>query len=302
MTTVVALGGNALAGPGGHATVEDELARLRVACASLAPVVRAGPVVITHGNGPQVGQMLLRHERAAEEVPPHPLYLLVAETQAELGALIAAALGPVADRPVACLLTHVLVDEDDPAFSEPTKPIGPAYAEAEARELERRHGWALVAEDGRGWRRVVASPEPREVVELEAVRALLTAGTIAVACGGGGIPVVRSGGELRGVDAVIDKDRASALLASGLDAERLLIVTDVGAVYRGFGSPGQTEIRSLTSAQAEELAPELAAGSMRPKLEACVSFVRATGGDALVTSVAELEAALAGSAGTRIVP
>jgi len=211
--TVVALGGNALMRPGERGTAAEQRANLRRVLPALAPLL-ADRVVLTHGNGPQVGNELLRQERAAEEAPPLPLYVAVAQTQAEIGALIESELEPVAGRPVACLLTHVLVAEDDPAFAEPTKPVGPFYDEARAHELERERGWRIVHDSGRGWRRVVPSPLPLEVVELESIRSLLGGGAIVVACGGGGIPVARRDGRLAGLDAVIDKDRASSLLAA----------------------------------------------------------------------------------------
>ena len=256
--------------------------------------------MLPHGNGPQVGNELLRHERAADEAPPLPLYLAVAQTQAEIGALIESELEPVAGRPVVCLLTHVLVAEDDPAFEEPTKPVGPFYAEDKARELEQDRGWKVVHDAGRGWRRVVPSPEPLEVVELAAIRALVGSGAIVIACGGGGIPAARRGAHLAGVDAVIDKDRASALLARELGADRLVILTEVPALYGAFGTEQQEELRELTADEAETLLPELEAGSMRPKLEASVDFVRATGHDVLITSPAALAEALEGRSGTRI--
>ncbi len=299
MTTVVALGGNALIQAGDRGSAAEQAARLREAAASLAPIFDEPRVVITHGNGPQVGNELLRQERAADEVPPLPLYLAVAQTQAEIGALIETELGPDAGRPVACLLTHVVVAEDDPAFGRPTKPIGPFYSAEQAGVLEHQRGWPLVEEPGRGWRRAVASPTPLEVVELEQVRALLDAGAVAVACGGGGIPVVRGEGRLRGVEAVIDKDRASALLATALGAERLLILTDVAAVKRGFGTPAEEVVRELTAGEAEALAPELAEGSMRPKVEAAAAMARA-GGEAIITALDRVEDALAGRAGTRV--
>jgi carbamate kinase len=296
VTTVVALGGNALIGPGERGTAAEQLGNLRATARSLGAVLRAGErVVITHGNGPQVGNELLRQERAAAEAPQLPLWLAVAQTQAEIGALIEAAFPP----PVACVLTHVRVDPDDPAFTRPTKPIGPFYSQERAEELERERGWQLVQDSGRGWRRVVPSPAPLEVVELASVRALLESGTTVVACGGGGIPVADGAG-LRGLDAVIDKDRASALLAAALPAERLLILTAVPAVARAFGTPEQEEIAELSVAQAEALVPELAEGSMGPKVQAAAAFVRATGGEAVITSAEKLGDALAGGAGTRI--
>ena len=300
MTAVVALGGNALTRPGERGTAAEQRANLREACAALRPLLDEPELVITHGNGPQVGNELLRHERAAEEAPPLPLYLAVAQTQAEIGALIESELAPVAGRPVACLLTHVRVAEDDPAFAEPTKPVGPFYGEARARELRRERGWDVVHDAGRGWRRVVPSPGPLEVIELAAVRALLGSGSIAIACGGGGIPVARRGAHLAGVDAVIDKDRASALLARELGADRLVILTDVPEVYRGFGTDHQEPLRELGADEAEALLADLAAGSIGPKVEAAVDYARATGHEALITSAAALTEALAGRAGTRI--
>ena len=300
MTAVVALGGNALMRPGERGTAAEQRANLREACAALRPLLSEERLVVTHGNGPQVGNELLRQERAAAEAPPLPLYLAVAQTQAEIGALIESELAPVAGRPVACLLTHVLVAEDDPAFEEPTKPIGPFYDEAKARELEAERGWKVVHDAGRGWRRVVPSPAPLEVVELDAIRSLLASGTIVVACGGGGIPATRRGEHLAGIDAVIDKDRASSLLARGLDADRLVILTEVPAVYSGFGTDRQEELLELSAHDAAALGPELAAGSMRPKVEASVEFVQATGREALITSPAALGDALEGRSGTRI--
>ncbi|MDX6513663.1 MAG: carbamate kinase [Gaiellaceae bacterium] len=300
MTTVIALGGNALARPGERGTAAEQLANLREACAHLAPLLADDRVAVTHGNGPQVGNVLLRQERAADEAPPLPLWLAVAQTQAEIGALIESELAPVAGRAVACLLTHVRVAEDDPAFAEPSKPIGPFYSEEESRRLERERGWQLVSDSGRGWRRAVPSPAPLEIVELAAVRTLVDSGTIAIACGGGGIPVVRREGHLKGIDAVIDKDRASALLAIALGAQRLVILTDVEAVERGFGTADAEAIRELSPEDAEALATELDAGSMGPKLEAVARFVRETGGEALITCGPALERALAGETGTRV--
>jgi carbamate kinase len=301
MTTVVALGGNALIRAGDQGTAAEQATRIRETAAALAPLLRAGDVVITHGNGPQVGSELLRQERSADEVPPLPLYLAVAQTQALIGSLIEIELAPAAGRPVACVVTHVVVAEDDPAFERPTKPIGPFYSTEQARSLERERGWTIVEELGRGWRRAVPSPAPLEVVEVDQVRALLETGAVPVACGGGGIPVVRNADRLRGVDAVIDKDRASAVLAAALGAERLLILTDVPAVKRWFGTPAEAEARELTIADAEQLLPGLAEGSMRPKLEAAIAMARA-GGEAIITALESVEDALAGRAGTHVTP
>jgi carbamate kinase len=296
LSSVVALGGNALMRPGEKGTAAEQLANLRRAVAALAPLLDDPGLVITHGNGPQVGNELLRQERAADEAPQLPLWLAVAQTQAEIGALIEAELRPAVSRPAACLLTHVRVASDDSAFDRPTKPIGPFYSAEQAEQLRRERGWAMAADANRGERRVVPSPVPLEIVELEQIRELVEGGTIAIACGGGGIPVVRRGGRLTGIDAVIDKDRASALLARSLGADRLLILTEVPAVYRRFGTDDQEEIREVTTAEAEALLPELAEGSMRPKVEAAINF----GGDALITNFDALAPALAGEAGTRI--
>jgi carbamate kinase len=299
VSTVVALGGNALMRPGERGTAAEQLTNLRRAVTALQPLLAEPGLVITHGNGPQVGNELLRQERAAEEAPPLPLWLAVAQTQAEIGALIAAELAPALDgRVPACILTHVRVAADDPAFDRPTKPIGPFYSEEQAAQLARERGWLLVPDANRGHRRVVPSPEPLEIVELDVIRGLVESGAVAIACGGGGIPVVRRGGRLAGVDAVIDKDRASALLARGLDARRLLILTEVPAVYRNFGEAGQEELHRLSVAEAEALLPELAEGSMRPKVESALRF----GGETLITNFDGLDAALAGEAGTRIAP
>jgi carbamate kinase len=297
VSTVVALGGNALMRPGERGTAAEQLTNLRRAVAALRPLLAEAGLVLTHGNGPQVGNELLRQERAAQEAPPLPLWLAVAQTQAEIGALISAELRPALNaREPACILTHVRVSADDPAFDRPTKPIGPFYSAEQAEQLQRERGWMLVSDANRGYRRVVPSPEPLEVVELEVIRRLADTGVVAIACGGGGIPVVRRNGRLAGVDAVIDKDRASALLARNLEARRLLILTEVPAVYRHFGMPGQEELRELSAAEGESLLPELPEGSMRPKVESALAF----GGETLITNFDALESALTGKAGTRI--
>ena len=297
MSTVVALGGNALMRPGERGTATEQLTNLRRAVAALRPLLAEPGLVITHGNGPQVGNELLRQERAADEAPPLPLWLAVAQTQAEIGALMAAELRPELDgREPACILTHVRVAADDPAFDRPTKPIGPFYSAEQAGQLKRERGWLLVSDANRGYRRVVPSPAPLEIVELEVIRQLAESGAVAIACGGGGIPVVRRGGRLAGVEAVIDKDRASSLLARGLNARRLLILTEVPAVYRNFGEADQAELRELSAAEAQALLPELAEGSMRPKVESALAF----DGETLITNFDALDAALAGEGGTRI--
>ena len=285
--------------PGERGTAAEQLANLRRTVVSLRPLLAEAELVITHGNGPKVGNELLRQERAADEAPPLPLWLAVAQTQAEIGALIASELRPaLAERETACVLTHVRVAADDLAFDRPTKPIGPFYSAEQAVQLERERGWDLVSDANRGHRRVVPSPSPLEIVELDAIRRLAGAGTVTVACGGGGIPVVRREGRLSGVDAVIDKDRASALLARELEAMRLIILTEVPAVYRNFGAQEQEEIRELSREDVEALLPQLSEGSMRPKVESALAFA----GETLITNIDVLEDALAGNAGTWVRP
>ena len=296
--TVIALGGNALVRPGERGTAAEQRANLAETFAALAPVLEDGRLVVTHGNGPQVGNHLLRQELASAEAPPLPLYLAVAQTQAEIGALIAAELPPVAGRPVVVLLTRVVVSEDDPAFEQPTKPVGPFYEEARAGELERERGWTLQEDASRGWRRVVPSPRPLRILELESARVLIEAGSVVVAAGGGGIPVVQRDGRDHGVDAVVDKDLASAVLATDLAARRLLLLTQVAAVYRDFGTTAALPLAELRPGRDDAILGELPVGSMRPKVEAAFSFVAATGGEAVITSV---DAIRKGEAGTRIV-
>jgi carbamate kinase len=297
--TVLALGGNALLGPGERGTAAEQRANLRATLAACRDLLSGGPVIVTHGNGPQVGNELLRQELARDEAPPLPLYLAVAQTQAEIGALIAAELRAATDEPAVVVLTHVVVDEADPAFRDPTKPIGPFYDEERAHELRREREWALREDSKRGWRRVVPSPRPLRVVEVDAVRTLVADGAVVVAVGGGGIPVVERDGRYDGVEAVIDKDHASALLARELGADRLVILTQVPAVYRDFESDHPIRLDELRPGRDDAILAELAAGSMRPKVEAAFDFVSATGGEAVITSSQALEK---GEAGTRIVP
>jgi carbamate kinase len=299
LLTVIALGGNALLQPGERGTAAEQRANLAATFRAIAPLLRDGPFVITHGNGPQVGNELLRQELASAEAPPLPLYIAVAQTQAEIGALIAAELEPSAGRPVAVVLTRVEVDQADPAFQNPTKPVGPFYDAERARALEEERGWVVKEDAGRGWRRVVPSPRPLKVLELDSIRTLLERGVVVVAIGGGGIPVVTRDGRHDGVDAVIDKDHASALLAVGLGAERLVLLTQVPGVYRDFGGDrGRGEpIAELSPERDAALVEELPAGSMRPKVEAAFAFVAQTGGEALITSA---EAVRNGQSGTRV--
>jgi carbamate kinase len=250
-----------------------------------------------------VGNELLRHELAAAESPPLPLYLAVAQTQAEIGALAVSELEPVTGGPAAVVLTRVEVAADDPAFSDPTKPIGPFYDESRARALERERGWRLREDAGRGWRRVVPSPRPLGILELDVIRALAAAGTTVVAAGGGGVPVVARNGRYDGVDAVIDKDFAAALVGSLVGATTLLLVTGVEQVALDFGTPEERPLERMTAAEARGWLAEgqFPPGSMGPKIEAAVQFVEAGGEHAIVTSLDRMAEALAGRAGTRVV-
>jgi carbamate kinase len=297
--TVVALGGNALLGPGERGTAAEQRGNLASTFKAAKALLAEGPVVITHGNGPQVGNELLRQELASAEAPPLPLYLAVAQTQAEIGALVASELEPVTGRRVAVLLTRVVVADDDPAFASPTKPVGPFYDADRALLLEEERGWAVQEDANRGWRRVVPSPRPLEILELEPIRELLAGGALVVAVGGGGIPVVARDGRFDGVDAVIDKDHASALLAASLGADRLAILTQVPAVYTGYGTDDQRALAEIMPGRDDHLVEELPAGSMRPKVQAAFRFVEETGGKALITSAEALEK---GEAGTTVVP
>jgi len=296
---VVALGGNALLRRGEPAEAAIQRAHVREAASALAALAREHELVLTHGNGPQVG--LLALEAAAyDAVAPYPLDVLGAESQGMIGYLLVQALGrALPERDVVAILTQVVVAGDDPAFANPTKPIGPVYEEADARRLAAEHGWAVGA-DGAHFRRVVASPEPREIVELDAVRRLLEAGSVVVCAGGGGVPVVRSGAGLEGVEAVIDKDLTAELLAEGLDADRLVMLTDVPYVERGWRLPTATPIRAATARELRSLT--FAAGSMKPKVEAACRFVERTSGDAVIGALDDIAAVARGESGTRIAP
>jgi carbamate kinase len=263
---------------------------------------------VTHGNGPQVGAQLLRSEAAVDQLPGETLDMCGAATQGEIGYLLAHALREELAKarlhvPVASVITQTLVSADDPAMQRPTKPIGPFYSREESERRKRMYGWTMVSDSGRGYRRVVPSPEPIEVLEADVIRALLDAGILVVACGGGGIPVVRRAtGLLDGVEAVIDKDRASALLASNLGVETFIISTDTQFVYLDYGKPTQRTLRDVTAA---ELQKQLAAGqfppgSMGPKIESALRFLRNGGSEVVITSYEHLLAAVNGRSGTRV--
>lgn len=300
---MLALGGNALLRRGDPVDPAIQEHNVERAAAAILAAVPAGDrLVVTHGNGPQVGLLAIA-DAARGGGPPFPLDVLDAESEGMIGYLLARHLHRAGAKPVAAVLTQVVVDPADPAFAQPTKPVGAVYREEEIRVLARRHGWQVAPDAGAettGWRRVVASPPPRSIVEIEAVRALLDAGVTVVCGGGGGVPVANDGDRLTGVEAVVDKDATSALLAEQLGADRLVLVTDVECVVSGWGTPAA---RPIATATPGDLAQEaFAAGSMGPKVAAACAFVQHTGGAAAIGSLDQLAQVLAGQAGTRIAP
>jgi carbamate kinase len=311
-TVVIAIGGNSLIADDAHQSVADQYQAVADTCVHIASMLQAEDLrlVVTHGNGPQVGFILRRSELAAEELHMVPLDSCVADTQGALGYQLQRAMYNEfkrrgVRRQAATVVTQVLVDRDDPAFSKPNKPIGSFMSAALAEVHRAKDGWDLVEDAGRGFRRVVASPKPKAILELDAVRSLLDAGFVVVAGGGGGIAVVEGpGGELTGASAVIDKDLASSLMAKELGAELLIISTAVEKVCLDFGKPSQRALSSMTLAEARQYIQEghFKPGSMLPKIQAVVSFLEAGGKEALITDPAHLAAALRGETGTRIVP
>jgi carbamate kinase len=281
-------------------TAEIQRGHAGEAMDAVAELASSHDVVLTHGNGPQVGLLALQAS-AYPDVPPYPLDVLGAETEGMIGYVLEQELrNRLPGRAAVTILTQVVVDADDPAFGEPSKPIGPVYTEEQAEKLERERGWAM-ARDGTHFRRVVASPEPLQIVELSAIRMLVDAGAIVVCSGGGGIPVTVNGaGTLRGVEAVIDKDLAAELLARGLDADFLLMLTDVGAVMRDWGTAAARPIGRATPSELRSL--QFANGSMAPKVEAACRFVERTGRTAAIGALVEATRIVAGAAGTTVVP
>jgi carbamate kinase len=309
---VLALGGNALIPAGQAGTWDEQLAITGATMDQVAKLAAAGHrIVLTHGNGPVVGNIILRGDAgmAIHGIPPMPMFVCGADSQGGLGFMLQQALQNAlrthgVAKPVAAVVTQVLVDPADPAFAHPTKPIGPFYAEDEAATLRGETGWTIVEDAGRGWRRVVPSPRPVEIIEWEAIRALNEAGVLTIAAGGGGVPVMRGeDGLLRGVDAVIDKDRASALLAGLIGADVLVIVTQVDRVYAGFGTADQQPLAVLEAERARAMldAGEFPAGSMGPKIEAALTFLAGGGREVVITSPERILAAITGREGTRIV-
>ena len=309
-TILIAIGGNSLIRAGEKGTVAEQAINARRTAAAIVGLVREGyRLIITHGNGPQVGADLLRSERAADQVPPQPLDVCGAATQGEIGYLLVQALGTELAQaglhvPVVSVVTQSVVRRDDPAMQHPSKPIGPFYSRADAEERKRTLGWQIVEDAARGYRRVVPSPDPTDIVEQEVIRDLVDDGVLVVACGGGGIPVVEEDGKLVGVEAVIDKDRASSLLASELGVDVFAISTDSDFVYLDYKKPTQRPIHEMA---ADEIEKHLATGqfppgNMGPKIESAVRFLKRGGHEVIITSYEHLFDAVHGKAGTHIVP
>ncbi len=305
---VLAIGGNSLIRTKDKSSFADQFATVAETSRHIADLVESGSeVVVTHGNGPQVGFLLLRSHLSRNRLPEIPLDACNALTQAEVGYMIQQALGNEFARrgvrkSVVTVVTQVVVDASDPAFQSPSKPVGPFYTKAEANRLTRELGWAVREDAGRGFRRMVASPRPVEVVEQADIERLVEAGAVVVACGGGGIPVVRENGALNGVPAVIDKDLASSLLAGAIQAERLVITTAVDAVYLNWGQRDQQALGRVSAAEMRRhaAAGQFPGGSMGPKVEAALDFIERGGREVLITDPEHLSAALSGTAGTVI--
>ena len=299
MRVVVALGGNALLERGEPPDAVIQRRHVRQAAAALAPLTAGHQLVLCHGNGPQVGVLALESQSDLTLSRPYPLDVLVAQTQGMIGYWLVQELHNAGiAQPAACVLSQAVVDASDPAFGHPAKFIGAGYREDEARALAARLGWTIAA-DGPRWRRVVASPRPLGLVETETIRSLVDAGVLVVCGGGGGVPAARSEtGELAGVEAVVDKDLTAAELAITLKADRLLVLTDVPAVIDGYGTPGARQIRAIGADALSAMT--FPAGSMGPKVEACLRFVRASGQQAAIGALTDAAAILAGQAGTTI--
>jgi carbamate kinase len=309
MRVLLALGGNAMTSPEGRARPEDQIAAAQVAMDAVAELLADDvDVVLTHGNGPQVGNLLVKNEIAASVVPPVPLDWCGAQTQATLGFVLMNALDAALrerrlDRPCATVVTRTLVDADDPGFTRLTKPIGRFLPADEAATLVG-HGETWEDRGERGWRRVVASPEPREILDVPAIKALLAAGFVVVANGGGGVPVVREDGRLRGVEAVVDKDLGAAVLGRSVDADVLVVATDVPHAMLRFGTPEAEPVGRVEASRLRALAAEghFARGSMGPKVEAACRFVEQGGARAVITTLDRILGAVEGDAGTVVVP
>ena len=302
--TVLTVGGNALIRPGEEGSVQEQWVRAANLAGLIAQLPRSMQLILTHGNGPQVGRVLLRSDLCSSTVPPVPIDVAVSATQGEMGIMLQQAIESIAGRPTATILTQVLVRRDDPAFVEPQKFIGRFYTHDEALEKASDLGWSVKEDPGRGWRRVVASPRPYEIIERASITALLNAGITVIACGGGGVPVIRHSGRLIGVEAVVDKDRSSALLAHLVNADQLVCLTGVDEVMVDFGLPTARAIHQATLSEISEHldAGEFPEGSMAPKIRSAMQFLIDGGERVIITSPERLSDALRGEAGTHLVP
>lgn len=307
----MALGGNAILKHGEEGTAEEQLANVRLTCRKIVEIMQNGHMLaITHGNGPQVGDILLKNEAAKSTLPQMPLDVCGAESQGMLGYMLQQSMhnelkSAGMTMVVTTILTQTVVDKNDLAFEHPSKPIGPFYTAMEAARLRREKGWTIINDAGRGYRRVVPSPNPIAIVEANSIRRLFDEGIVVISCGGGGVPVIQDDeGRFRGIEAVIDKDHCAALLARVIEAEVLLILTDVEKVSLNYGTRKQVDLDRLTVTEAEKYLEEgyFPAGSMGPKVESAVSFLKAGGRSAVITSLERANDALQGKAGTTISP
>src|SRR5208282_5646482 len=306
---VIALGGNALLKRGQKGTFDDQYQNVKGTVAKVADLIERGhKIVLTHGNGPQVGATLLRHDAAKNIVPPFPLDACGAETQGFIGYMIQQALrnelkSRGIDKFVVTMITRVIVDKHDSAFQNPTKPIGPFYTKEEADKVREQKPELVIKEDaGRGYRRVVPSPDPKIIAERTAIRALIDAGFVVVACGGGGIPIIEENGHAVGVEAVIDKDLAGQRLATLIGANIFVVLTDVDGAYVNYGKPNQERIKEITTGKLRNYAKEgqFKEGSMAPKVEAAIRFVESGGERAVIAALGDLVEALEGRSGTQV--
>ncbi|KUO49224.1 MAG: carbamate kinase [Desulfitibacter sp. BRH_c19] len=307
-TIVVALGGNAILQPTQKGTFEEQMINVEKTCLHIVKLIKEGyKVIITHGNGPQVGNILVQHMEARNKVPSMPLFVCGAESQGLLGYMITQTMTNILrkegiNKQVCTILTQVMVDKNDPAFENPTKPVGAFVSKEEAEEIMSQTEEKWIEDSGRGWRKVVYSPKPKKIVELAIIKALVDQGNIVIAGGGGGIPVIEEDGELKGVEAVIDKDSAGSLLAQQMGADLFMVLTDVAQVAINFGKPNQKNLDIVTTDQARQYLKEgqFGSGSMGPKVEAAVAFVE-RGGSSVIASLEKLGEAVQGTAGTRFV-
>lgn len=308
---VIALGGNSIIPAGRHGTIGEQIRLTEATMFHVAHLIKAGHLIaVTHGNGPVVGNIFIRGEMARDVIPPMPLDVCGADSEGGIGYMMQQALqnqlrSMGIDKDVYTIITQVIVDPDDPAFKEPTKPIGPFYTQGEAEKIAGEKGWTVIEDSGRGYRRVVPSPKPVAIVERRAIERAIDTGAIVIAVGGGGVPVVqREDGSLRGVEAVIDKDHASSVLARQLKAQILIMLTEVEKVALNFGTPGQQDLDKLTVSQARRHLNEgqFPPGSMGPKIEAAIEFLEAGGEQVIITKPELLSEALKGRRCTAIVP